>query len=75
MLHIKVFQNAEEAAPFYVISTGIALEKRGEITLKSGILNQFSGFSWILSGTLEFYEGPNRVLALWRKYLVQNRLR
>lgn len=62
-LHIKVFQNTEEAAPFYVISTGIAIKKRGEITLKSGILNQFSGFSWILSGTLEFYEGPNRILA------------
>lgn len=60
--YIKAFQNTEEAAPFYVISTGIVLTKKGEITLKSGILNQFSGFSWILSGTLEFYEGPNRIL-------------
>lgn len=61
--YTKAFLNTEIAAPFYIDSTGIAKRKRGEIFFKRGILNRFSGFSWILSGTLELCEGPDRIQA------------
>jgi len=57
------FVGATISAPFYIYSTGVSCVKKGEVIKKSGILNQFSGFSWSLSGALEMYDGPKRILA------------
>ncbi len=57
------FIEAGIAVPFYVRGTGISEIKKGVIEQKRGILNPSCGFSWILSGALEVYDGPRRVLA------------
>ena len=51
------------AIPFYVRGTGVSEIKKGKVEQVRGILNPFCGFSWILSGAMELYDGPRRVLA------------
>ena len=57
------FVEAEVAVPFYVSGTGVSQASKGKIEQKRGILNQSSGFMWILSGALEVYDGPRLVPA------------
>ena len=57
------FVESEVALPFYVSGTGISQASKGQIEQKRGILNHSSGFLWVLSGTLEVYDGPRLVPA------------
>lgn len=57
------FFESEVALPFYVSGTGISQASKGQIEQKRGILNHSSGFLWVLSGTLEVYDGPRLVPA------------
>ena len=51
----RIGENALPAVPlpFYPISTGISIYKRGHGEQVGGILNQFVRIAWLLSGTYE----------------------
>lgn len=57
------FVESEVPVPFYVTGTGVCQEKKGKIKQKTGNLNPAGGLMWILSGELELYDGPKRILA------------
>ena len=57
------FVESEIPLPFYVKGSGITLVEKGKIEQQRGSLNPSCGFLWILSGEMEIYDGPRRILA------------